>query len=154
VPNFALAVEGAATMPSGSAESKVRPAGHSSKDGAASLSALGRGLRLWGPTVALILLCIGFSLADPGFATIKNLQTVADRGAIPLIVATGMTFIILQGSIDLSIEGVMASSSLTFAMTVLNSRTGLDLGIVGILMEAYPAVPGSSTCSDSTGLIW
>jgi ribose transport system permease protein len=134
VPNFTVAAEGAATMPSGSAESHVRPAGHFSKSATTSLSAFGRGLRLWGPVAALILLCIGFGVADPGFATIKNLQTVADRSAIPLIVAIGMTFVVLQGSIDLSIEGVMASSSLTFAMTVLNSRTALDLGVVGILL--------------------
>ena len=121
-------------MPSGSAKSYVRPAGHFSKNATTSLSAFGRGLRLWGPVAALILLCIGFGVADPGFATIKNLPTVADRSAIPLIVAIGMTFIVLQGSIDLSIEGVMASSSLTFAMTVLNSRTALDLGVAGILL--------------------
>ena len=59
-------------MPSGSAESHVQPAGHFSKSAITSLSAFGRGLRLWGPVAALILLCIGFGVADPGFATIKN----------------------------------------------------------------------------------
>jgi ribose/xylose/arabinose/galactoside ABC-type transport system permease subunit len=82
--------------------------------------------RLWGSLIALILLSIGFGIADPAFATLQNLQTIANRGAIPLILAVGMTFIILQGSIDLSIEGIMAACSLTFAMLVVNSRTWLD----------------------------
>ena len=101
-----------------------------------SFGFLGRTLRLWGPLIALILLCVGFGLADPSFATLQNVRTIADRGAIPLIIAVGMTFIIIQGSIDLSVEGVMATSSLVFAMTVLNSRTGLDLGIFGIALGA------------------
>jgi ribose transport system permease protein len=90
--------------------------------------------RRWGPSVALIVLCVGFSLAAPRFATAENLWVVADRSAIPLILAVAMTFVILQGSIDLSIEGVMALSSLTVAMLVLNSRTGLALGPIGMVL--------------------
>ena len=88
----------------------------------------------WGPCLALIVLCVGFGLAEPRFATMENLLAIADRSAIPLILAVGMTFVVLQGSIDLSIEGVMAASSLIFAMLVLNSRTGLDLGLAGMAL--------------------
>jgi len=94
-------------------------------------------LRSWTPLLALIVLWLGFSLAAPGFATVENLWTIADRSAIPLILAVGTTFIILQGSIDLSIEGVMAAGSLTFALCVLNSRTGLDLGIFGLMLATF-----------------
>ena len=91
-------------------------------------------MRWWSPLLALIALFFGFSLAAPGFATVENLWTIADRSAIPLILAVGATFIILQGSIDLSIEGVMAAGSLSFALCVLNSRTGLDFGIFGLVL--------------------
>ena len=101
-------------------------------------------LRQWGPLIALILLYVGFGVADPSFATLQNVRTIADRGAIPLIVAVGMTFIIIQGSIDLSVEGVMATSSLIFAMSVLNNRTGLDLGMFGI---AFGAAAGPFSAS-------
>jgi len=94
-------------------------------------------LRSWAPLLALIVLCLGFGFAGPGFATLENLWTVADRSAIPLILAVGTTFVILQGSIDLSIEGVMAVSSLTFAMSVLNDRTGLDLGVFGLVLATF-----------------
>lgn len=89
-------------------------------------------LRQWGPLAALVILFVGFSIVEPTFASWQNLQTIANRSAIPLILAIGMTFIILQGSIDLSVEGVMAISSLSIAMVVLNNRTGLDFGLFGI----------------------
>ena len=97
-------------------------------------SAIVDGIRSWGPMAALVILCLSFGLADPSFATFENLQTIASRAAIPVIIAVGMTFIIIQGSIDLSIEGVMAAASLTFAMSVLNTRTKLDLGFAGVLL--------------------
>lgn len=96
--------------------------------------------RQWGPSLALIALCIGFSFAEPRFATTENLWTIANRCAIPLILAVGMTFVVLQGSIDLSVEGGMALSSLTVAMLVLNSRTGLDLGLSGLMLAILPGI--------------
>ncbi|HTO60203.1 MAG TPA: ABC transporter permease [Bradyrhizobium sp.] len=99
-----------------------------------SAGTVARMLRPWAPLLALIVLCVGFGLGEPGFATAGNLWTVADRSAIPLILAVGMTFVLLQGSIDLSTEGVMAASSLIFAICVLNGRTVLDLGLFGVVL--------------------
>ena len=93
-----------------------------------------------GPLLALIVMCAGFGLADPRFASLANLQAIADRCAIPLILAVGMTFVLLQGSIDLSIEGVMASCSLTLAVLVLNNRSGLDFGVAGVLLALLPGL--------------
>jgi len=111
----------------------MMPADHQGPVGARPAAA-GQELRLSTPLLALIVLYLGFSLIAPGFATVENLWTIADRCAIPLILAVGTTFIILQGSIDLSIEGVMAASSLTVALCVLNNRTGLDLGLFGLAL--------------------
>lgn len=77
---------------------------------------------------------MAFGLANPEFLTAGNLQTVVSRSAVPLILAVGITFVILQGSIDLSLEGLMAVGSLTFAMCVLNSRSAHDFGVLGIVM--------------------
>lgn len=97
-------------------------------------------LRQWGSGLALIVLCLGFSLAEPRFATPENLWVIADRCAIPLILAVGMSFVVLQGEIDLSIEGVMAACSLTVAMLLLNSQTRLDLGLFGIGLALLPGL--------------
>lgn len=94
----------------------------------------------WGPALALAVLCIGFGLAEPRFAAPENLWAIADRCAIPLILAVGMSFVVLQGSIDLSVEGAMAAGSLTLAMHVTNSRSGLDWGAGGIALALLPGL--------------
>ena len=114
-----------------------RPAFAAGEGAMGSLGKLRQRLRLWGLLIALIILCLGFTLADPGFATVQNIQTIANRSAVPLVLAVGMTFILVQGSIDLSIEGIMGVSSLTFAMVVLNSRTSLDLGLFAIVLATF-----------------
>ena len=105
-----------------------RPILEAGKGVMGSLGMLRRKLRFWGLLVALVFLCVGFSLADPSFATVQNMQTIANRAAVPLVLAVGMTFILIQGSIDLSIEGIMGVSSLAFAMVVLNSRPASTSG--------------------------
>lgn len=100
----------------------------------------GARLQLWGPAAALLVLCVGFGVAEPRFATVENAVAIADRCAIPLILAVGMSFVVLQGSIDLGVEGTMAACSLVLAMLVLNSRTGLDLGWGGVALALLPGL--------------
>lgn len=90
--------------------------------------------RSWGPVTALALLVVVLTLANERFLTLANVRTIADQSAIPLILATGMTFVILMGAIDLSIEGVMAATSMSVALLVENSRTGLELGPAGVVL--------------------
>ena len=94
------------------------------------------GLRTSGPLLALLALTVGFALADSGFATLANLRIILDSAAVPLVLAVGMTFVIRQGSIDLSIEGLMAACSLVFALAVANDRTQFDLGWLGLPVAA------------------
>lgn len=94
--------------------------------------------QLWGPALALLLLCLGFGVAEPRFATAANLAAIADRSAVPLILAVGMSFVVLQGSIDLALEGTMALGSLGLALLVMNSRTGFDLGGAGLALALLP----------------
>ncbi len=94
----------------------------------------------WGPLAALIALSACFGILEPRFVTADNLRAIADSSAIPLILAVGMTFVVLQGSIDLSIEGVMAFSSLALAMLVLNSRTSLDTGAAALVLAVLPSL--------------
>jgi ribose transport system permease protein len=87
-----------------------------------------------GPLVALIVLVVVFSVMNPVFISLGNIGILLSQAAVPLVIATGLTFVILLGSIDLSVEGVVASSSLVFALTVANDRNDLSLGILGALL--------------------
>ena len=104
--------------------------------GGGFLGALGGHVRTWAPAVSLLVLVMAFGVAEPQFLGPNNLATLASQAAIPIILATGMSFVILQGSIDLSVEGVMGASSLIFALLVHNDRSGIDIGLLAIAAGA------------------
>jgi ribose transport system permease protein len=49
------------------------------------------------------------------------------------IATVGMTFVLLLGAIDLSIEGVMATCVMVVALLVANSRNANDLGLLAVV---------------------
>lgn len=78
---------------------------------------------------ALLVLVLIFSNLNPRFATLGNLQNILNQAGLPLIIGVGATFVILIGSIDLSVEGVMSASGMAFVLMSANSRGGTDFGI-------------------------
>ena len=64
------------------------------------------------------------------FFTIGNLVRLLNTAAIPLVVCMGATFIILMGSIDLSVEGVVALCAVAASMLVANDFTGIAIGLL------------------------
>lgn len=87
-----------------------------------------------GPLVALVALVLVFAVASSTFLTLGNLSTLLTQISILLVVGIGLTFVILLGSIDLSVEGVMATSSLVFVLLATNDRTGFDLGYGAVVL--------------------
>ncbi|CCO47869.1 Ribose ABC transport system permease protein RbsC [Vibrio nigripulchritudo SOn1] len=59
----------------------------------------------------LIFTIICFSLASPYFFTINNLSNVATQAAFIGIIAIGMTLVMINGEIDLSVGAILALSS-------------------------------------------
>lgn len=86
-----------------------------------------------GPVLALVVLVVAFAVLSPRFATVGNAQNILDQAAILLVLALGVTFVVLLGGIDLSLEGVMATSSLVVVLLAANDRNGMDLGYVAVL---------------------
>lgn len=97
-----------------------------------------RGLRRrlgpWAPLLVLIALCILIGLINPNFLSLRNLVRIANSAAIPLILGLGVTFVIIMGSIDLSIEGVVAFGAVVLSLVVLNGANANDFGIFGALL--------------------
>ena len=86
---------------------------------------------------AFIVLIVVFAILNPNtFLTAKNIQTILNQSAIPLIIAVGATLVILMGSIDLSVEGVMGAAGMTFVLMTANSRGSHDYGVVTALLVA------------------
>jgi ribose transport system permease protein len=87
------------------------------------------------PLLVLIALCILLGILSPSFLTFRNLVWgVANQAAIPLILAMGATFIILMGSIDLSVEGVLCVGAMIVALLCANDANNNDFGWWGPLL--------------------
>lgn len=84
-----------------------------------SLYAVGRASRTilsrYGVVIVLLVLCVYLSLKSPYFLTASNLFNVARQVSLNAIMATGMTFVIISGGIDLSVGSTLALSSCLLA---------------------------------------
>lgn len=84
------------------------------------------------PVIVLVALVVFFSVGAPGFMSTENGLTIITQLAIPLIIACGITFVVLLGSIDLSVDGVMGLCGSVIGMLVLNNKTPIALGVFAI----------------------
>ena len=84
--------------------------------------------------MVLVLLCIIITFINPNFLTFGNLVRISQSAMIPLVLGIGATFIILMGSIDLSVEGVLTLGAVMLSMLVLNGANGNDYGIIGVFI--------------------
>jgi len=82
----------------------------------------------------LLLLCVIFTALNHSFLSTNNLEGIINQNAVVAMAAVGETVVVLAGGIDLSIEGVMAISSLICALLVANNANSIDLGILGIFI--------------------
>ena len=62
----------------------------------------------YGAALVLVVLLVFGTVAFPTFLTVSNLTNIATQSSFLLIIAVGMTFVILTGGIDLSVGSVYA----------------------------------------------
>ena len=76
-----------------------------------------------------MLLCLVIAVVSPNFLSVSNAIRILNAASIPLVLVMGATFVILMGSIDLSVEGIVALCAVVTAALVANNVNGLDLGL-------------------------
>jgi len=79
--------------------------------------------------VGLILLSIILSFASPYFLTRNNLINLVRQISLYAIIASGMTFVILTGGIDLSVGSIVAVTG-TFAAGFMKGGTPVWLSVL------------------------
>jgi ribose transport system permease protein len=110
----------------------------------ASSSLFGReGVRRFFPIFLLIALAVAFSLTSSRFLQFNNLMIVAQQAVVLLVAALGMTFVVIAGSIDLSVGAIVAIAALVAA------KTSGSIGVLAIL----PACAIGVVCGLINGLI-
>ncbi|TMJ36321.1 MAG: ABC transporter permease [Alphaproteobacteria bacterium] len=88
--------------------------------------------RKWAPLAVLLALCILISLFNSNFLTLGNFIRLLNSASIPLILGMGATFIILMGSIDLSVEGIVALTAVIASLLVANDITPYTIGLLAV----------------------
>ena len=92
-----------------------------------------RRLRTAAPLLVLIALCILIAIANPNFLDLRNIIRIANSAAVPLTLAMGTTFVILIGSIDLSVEGGVAIAAMVVVLLASNDTNANDYGWLAAL---------------------
>jgi len=103
-------------------------------------------LMKWAPVLVLAVMITIFSvIIGSAFFSPGNLINILNQMSIPLVVALGLTFVIMIGSIDLSINGTVGMAGSLVGIFLLNTRTEFDFGIWGLILAIL--------CSVAVGLI-
>ena len=70
-------------------------------------------LKRYGLALGLAITCIVIGLLNPVFLSPTNLWNILLQASINVIIAIGMTFVIISGGIDLSVGSIVAISGIT-----------------------------------------
>jgi ribose transport system permease protein len=118
--------------------------GSTAAQGAGGRSAQIKGIiQAVGMLPVLILICIGFQLATGKFISTRNLAIVTQQASINIVLAAGMTFVILTGGIDLSVGAVLAVAAVVAVAMSLTGFAWLAIPMALIAGLALGAVNGS-----------
>ena len=108
------------------------------------------GIRDLFPVLLLAALCIVFALLSDRFLTVNNGLIVLQQSTVLLVAALAMTFVIVNGSIDLSVGSIVALSALAAAAAsstmgafaiVPAVLVGFACGLVNGTLFAYGKIP-------------
>jgi ribose transport system permease protein len=113
---------------------------------------MGALIQLAGMLPVLIVICILFALLTPNFLTQNNIVNVVRQASINIVLAAGMTFVILTGGIDLAVGSVLGftaviavvaslSPALSWAAVPLALLAGLLVGVLTGMTVAYIGLP-------------
>ncbi|ARY43156.1 ABC transporter permease [Brucella melitensis] len=108
-------------------------------------------LRAVAPFVALLLLLILGTIANPNFISIDNLLNVATRSAFIAIIALGATYVISSGGLDLSV-GAMVAFVASIMILFMNSGMIADPVLMLIAAVMLELVVGAA-CGLLNGII-
>ncbi|WP_230399441.1 ABC transporter permease [Novisyntrophococcus fermenticellae] len=86
--------------------------------------------------VVFILLCVGFTIANPRFITPNNVITIARQVSMYGIASIGMTFVILLGGIDLATGSIITFVNIICAYFMVHNGMNMYIAIILSLLLA------------------
>lgn len=110
-------------------------------------------LREWSTLIALIVLWGALSIASPYFLTASNFSNIFVQNANKIIIAMGLTFVLITGEIDLSLGSIEALCGAIVAVCLvklemaifpailLGMGAGILCGTISGVLRAYTGMP-------------
>jgi len=111
----------------------------------------------WAPLIVFLVLVTFFAVMEPRFFSLRNFARIGISSAPALMVAIGVTFVIIMGSIDLSMEGTVSVCAVGFAFAFIAMGgtlaswawlalpfamlIGAGIGLVNGLAHVYLKIP-------------
>ncbi|HQH51752.1 MAG TPA: ABC transporter permease [Candidatus Hydrogenedentes bacterium] len=86
-----------------------------------------------GLTVVLLLLIAGFSVFTENFFTLTNFRTIVNQTPDAVVIAVGMTFVLIIAGIDLSVGSVLGLSEAVLAVCLHRFGLPMPVGIAACL---------------------
>jgi ribose transport system permease protein len=80
-------------------------------------------LRNLAPFITLLALVIFFSFGSPSFATMDNVGNILTQVSVTAMIATGLTFVLLCGEIDLSVASMANAAGILVAYFTLQDSS-------------------------------
>lgn len=117
--------------------SNPTPAGVAAKPVSVSTSSRFE-LRDWAPLISFLCILAFFSALTPGFVSLNTVRQVLEQGATLAIAATGLTFVLLCGEIDLAVGKVALFAAclcgVMLSWTTFGGPTGVTPAGVAIVI--------------------
>lgn len=115
-------------------------------------SVLADAMQAMGILPVLVLIVVVFSFIAPNFMTEANIMNITRQASINIVLAAGMTFVILTGGIDLSVGSILGVTAVLALVSSLNPAiahfavpiallAGLGMGVFNGLLVAYAGLP-------------
>lgn len=110
------------------------------RSGVRSVEKLTTVIRSWSIVIALVLIWVTLSIVSEHFFTLPNITNIFIQCANSMMVAIGMTFILISGHIDLSMGSIEALASTITA--VIAVKMGLPVALALIMAIGAGALSG------------
>src|SRR5260221_3562854 len=85
-------------------------------------------IQMAGMVPVLVVICILFAFLTPNFLTQNNMVNVVRQASVNIVLAAGLTFVILTGGIDLAVGSVLGFTAVI--AVVVSLIPGLDWAAV------------------------
>ena len=108
----------------------------------------------YGPLIALLLLILYNALFTRNFLTEQSIRVNLTQVATIVIVATGMTFVIATGGIDLSVGSLMAIAGNIAPFILFSDRAPFDTPVLGLALAfVLPVLATAALGAVNGGLV-